>query len=686
MAILDNLRADVRNLGLTALLAPGVMTASGSRLDIFAKNIGQTRVMDNGEFPHVFTGFETMFSDYTFDSTKRNNPVKVIAIVDKYAMKVASIRAGSNPSRTVIYRDLETGEVSYFDIRRFTHFTNDYGYENIMRSNIQVNDIIDPDIEFYSSPAKDGNIYKLGINANVAFVTMLETTEDCFGISASLAERMSPRGLEMKSISIDMKKYPLNIHGDEETYKFIPDIGDSVGADGILCAFRPIKKFSAISDLQPDKLNRINHLFDKKVYAHPGSKVVDIEVHMDSRCALPSRIYEQVKVYAEARLSYWKTIIDVYNSVASLPISNKFNTLVTRAMGFVMAAKQTVPGIQKRTKVLLLDKYNPINLKIDIMLSHQVTVNRGHKTSGREGGKGVVIVKPDNEMPIDDQGFRADIVIDPVSVLKRTNIIQLYEQYINRVCKWFAMNLDRLGNSEQQFAGIVELLNDINPEYAKLISEEHPTELLRARFAEHCKNDTINVCIPPGMNNLTKDMVRLLRNKYQTPISPIEFIIDTSTGKKKIRTKTSVPIGSKYIYLLSKYPKPMAPGYGYVNTCHMPVSCRDKNEVPISTTPIRFGESESRIFATTVDISTVLRLKNLFSGARSGPRLMINALMAESHPSQLKRVDVSSEALYDDNPSIRIAHHLFCTAGIELQESLISTDEAAKHFDSVSKL
>ena len=686
MGLMNNLLIDLRHVGLTGLLSSGITKCSGSRLDLFAKNIAQVRIPKNGgDFPDMFTGFESMFGEYCFNSTERDNEIKVIAIIDKYALKISHIRAGSNPMRTIIYRDMKTGEISYFNVNRWTSYSNDYGYENIMKTNIQVNDVIAPDKEIYSSPAKDDDLYMIGVNANVAFNTLLETTEDCILMSESLADRIAPMSIETKSIVFDMKKYPLNCYGNDEVYRIIPDIGDVVNPDGILCAFRPVTKFSTISDLMAHKLTKINHIFDQKIYAHPGAKVVDIEVYLDSKSELPTRVYEQLKIYHEARMDYWKKIIDVYEQVKTLPLSHKFNTLVTRALGRLVAAKQPIQGIKRQTRVMLTDKFNPITLRIDITLAHKVTVNNGHKVSGRDGAKGVIKIKPDSEMPVDEQGFRADLCIDLISVVKRTNDIQFYEQYINRVLKWQAMNLESVGTIEQQFGRIVEVLNDINPEYARLIVEQHPTYELREQYVAMCKADTIKVCIPPSVDSVDQHMVQRLREKYNTPISPVEFTVNTSTGKKRVRSKEPMCIGSKYIYLLSKYPKPLASGFGYVNKCHMPVDAKDKDSAPIGTKPIRFGESESRIFAATTDISTLLRLRCLYSGSRIGPKMMIESLMSTAHPSQLKRVPVETDVLYNDNTSIRVTHNMIETCGIDLQNTVISEHDAEAIFESLPK-
>jgi hypothetical protein len=687
MSITDNMRVLPQHQGITNLMCPGSLHDSAGRQDMYASHCTQTRVPANGELPHIFTGFESLVADYSFNSAVRKNTIKVIAIVNKYEPKLGSIRVGSNPMRTVIYRDMTTGEISYFDLRKYTHFTNEFGYENHMKTNIQVGDVIKADTEIYSSSAKDGGLYKIGVNANVAFMTTLDTTEDSLVMSESLAAKLAPTSIEMKTIAIDVRKYPLNLYGNEEYYKIIPDIGDCVNPDGILCAFRPVRKYNAISDLMPHKLFTVNHLFDDKIFAHPGAKVIDIEVYINNKSDMTPRIYDQLMIYNEARVAYWQEIVSVYEKHKNIPISGKFNSLVTRAMGRLLFAGRSVSGIGKMPKISMMDKFSNIKLKIDITLAHKVVVNKGFKSTGRDGAKGVVVViKPDDEMPIDEQGFKADICIDPVAVLKRTNIIQLYEQYFNRVLKWQAMHLDSLGPIENQFARIIEVLNDINPEYAKIVANTKNTKDKIERYVDDCKNDTIKLCCPPGMDKLNTETIFLLNQKYSTPISPVEFTIMTSSGKKRIKTKDPVCIGAKYIYLLSKYPKPLAPGFGYVNQYHLPIGLKDKNATPIGTTPIRFGEAESRMFTTAVGPEAIIRLRCLYGNSKIGPNAMLDAIMSTDTPSKIDRVNISTEELYDDNHAIRIAEHMLNTCGIQMQNSIISDEEAESIYTRLNNL
>lgn len=682
----EQMRVDPKYLGIVGLLTPGILHISGNRSDMVGSHIPQARIPYRGEHPNVFTGYEGIFADYTFDTTRRKNEIIVLAVVNKYDVKIGLIKPGCNPSRTVIYRDTVTGEISYFDLNRYTSFTAEYGYENQIKTNIQEGDVIQPDVEIYSSPACDNGEYRLGVNANTAYMSMLDTTEDAMVISESMANKLSPLSIETKTININFSEYPINLYGDQDDYRIIPNIGEQVRDDGIIFASRPTRPY-AVSDLVMSRLSSVNYMTDNKIYGYPESTVIDIEVYLDSKYDKLPKAYDQIKQYHIQRMKYWNTIVQIYQKYKDMPISAKFNTLVTKAMSRVVAGRGMVHGFGKRPKVgLINEKKVPIEMTIEITTMHRVLVNKGFKISDRYGTKGVICnIKPDHEMPIDDYGFRADICIDPVSVLKRTNIFQLYEQLINRTLKYFASKLDeRYSTITEQYRAILNILADINPTYANQVQEVLNTDSKIASYVDECKTDTIKVHIPPGAKNMTKELINYLQDKYQTPVSPVTFIINTKDGDKVERTKGNVLIGAKYIYLLHKYPKPLAPGAGYVNQFHFPMSLKNKNAVPVGPTPIKFGESESRIFLLANDIGPLLRMRCLYGNSSIGPKVLLDTLLTHDNPANLDRVDISTEELYDDNDAIRIAHHMFNTCGIDMQNIVIDEDQADQLFRATS--
>jgi len=473
MGVTDNMCINPKMISLTDLISPFCTESSAGRNNMLASHITQWRVPNEGEFPVVFSGFESMFADYTLDTTAREHDIKVVAIVHKYDIQLGAVTLGNNPMYTVVYIDLETGELGYFNMHRYTNPTNGFGYENITKPPRCIpGTVIRPDERLYESKANSDGLYKMGVNANVAFITTLDTTEDALVMSESTAKKLQPLGIDNVQLKIDLSKYPLNLYGDSEEFKLFPDIGDRVNPNGVLCGFRRVSDFSAVSDLDKNRLSKINYLYDDLVYAHPNAKIIDIEVHLDGRVNLPSRIYDQVHKYRNARLKYFEEIDKIYEENKNIPITDKFNTLVTRAKGRLLAAKRHVKGIGKRSQVKLVDKISQVGLQIDITLAYDVLVNKGHKSTGREGAKGVIgVIRPDEDMPVDEQGVRADICIDPMSVLKRTNDSQFHEQYLGRVLLFISRRLKTLPDTNSRFSLITEVLNDINPEYCKLVKK-----------------------------------------------------------------------------------------------------------------------------------------------------------------------------------------------------------------------
>jgi len=106
VSIIEDMKIDHRLLGLTNLLSIGNGHCSAGRQEMFSNHIQQARPVADAELPDIFSGFEALFSDYTFNSASIENDVKVLAVVNKFSV------GAHNPLRTVIYRDLSNGEVA----------------------------------------------------------------------------------------------------------------------------------------------------------------------------------------------------------------------------------------------------------------------------------------------------------------------------------------------------------------------------------------------------------------------------------------------------------------------------------------------------------------------------------------------------------------------------------------------
>lgn len=91
-------------------------------------------------------------------------------------------------------------------------------------------------------------------------------------------------------------------------------------------------------------------------------------------------------------------------------------------------------------------------LLVRIWIERNIELTTGDKIAGRHGNKGVVIVKPDDEMPRLEDGRVIEAVISPASVISRMNIGQLLETEIS----WY---LNESGLSDEELSELNSLLS-----------------------------------------------------------------------------------------------------------------------------------------------------------------------------------------------------------------------------------
>lgn len=687
-----NSKVDHRLLGFEMLLCPFVMHNSSPRMDMFSAHLPQAQLLKGGEHPKCFTGYESIVADYTFDTTERDQDAEILAVIPKYRTISGAYQINDNPTIVVVYLGLEDRKIHYFEINKYTKGSGGYGYYNNQHNHHLLNPgtYLSKDTKLVSSPIHNGEKYGLGVNANVAFMTLQGTVEDAFVISRSLAKKMQSRSIKTMTILVSPSQHPLNLYGDDSEIKFLPDIGEMVREDGILCGLRSPNESTFISDTLDQELYNPQHLHDKLYYAPAGSIILDIDFYVN-KSKVPAHLYTQVEKYVEAINIYHKRIVEIYKEYKhKYELAPEFNTLVARATERLIAGGIKIRDMPFKSNTKLSDKDSLIEyLQIEVTYTHPIDVSRGFKISGRDGGKGVICdIWEDEDMPIDDFGFRADICIDPISCVDRLITGQLYEQYINRVSEFVRRKVTN-NEVDHAFNYIIDYFNDINPNYAKVTRQTYVTKTERDEFVQDCINNGIFVNIPPSLDTLGTDLILKLRDKYRADITPVEYNLKLRDGTvKRIRTKKNVCIGEKYIYLLYKMPEPSASGMGYVNQFKTPIrpSTEARKGYPISQTPVRFGEDEFRVFQEGLtDPSEAMRLACLQANSPEGIDLLMEHLLTAPKPTRINRIPISTKQLVESNSVIGIVHHMLSTVGINSRDTLtkeIDPKKIEKYFGS----
>ena len=685
---LNNLNADVRLLGIVPLINPFMDKLSSQRGMMMSDHVGQSLIVDGCEIPHCFTGFEKKVGKYSIDKTARDQEVQVVAVIPKFILSEGSYPVHYNPSKTVIYRGMSDGKIGCFDIEDFTTVTDGFGYRNVYgNASINVGNIINKNDVIVHAPTHEGELYKLfGCNLNVAYMAIPQVTEDGIAISESAAKKLETEGYSTISIDIRPDQIPLNLYGDDNNYKFMPDIGTHVSDDGVVCVLRSPTADSIIHDMSPANLKKIQHLHDKLYRIPAGAEILDIYVSINRKNKPVSTIrtdviYQQAEAYRQKINTYHRSIYKLYQQLVEVSgneYTDAFSTLAYNAAGELLSAGERLDNtcIMRKNGVLIpiRNKADIEFIHIDIKYRHKRPIRHGFKLTGRFGNKGVVSkIIPDDECPTDAEGFRADIIIDPVSVFNRMNPGQQYEQFINRGNVLLRRRVTEVINTtkdyQRAFDMMLEWANDLNPNYAQLLAEIMPTMEDKISLV----NDTIKrgflMNIPPFTSGIDQQKILYLSDKYNIKASPVTYIITDENGnKKRVVTKQPVLIGEMFTWLLNKIPHLRACGIGYINNFRTPVKSSDKyNSIsPYPVSALRFGEDEMRNIIAVAGGETAALIHGMYANNKEALDKLAEILLHSPNPSRIPNVGMTLAEIIRGNSMVNVTKHMFGCFGVDI--------------------
>lgn len=666
---------------------------SSPRLTMLGSHITQTPTIRGAEFNRLFAGYEREFGRLTFNSTERDQPIKVLRVIPKYSpsvnYQVAQIK-GVQPRTTVIYRGLDDNKVGYFHINRSFIGSDGFGFEykfynkNKLRPDVE----IPQDMVLASSPSIHGSRYAFGTNANVAYMPRLATAEDAFQIDDVLAEKLTSERYVQVVCNLRPDHKLLMLNGTPGNRKFLPDVGEFVNENGVFCATRPTRLPTYAADTDPAALTRLRAATDEIVNVPVGSQLIDLDVYVNRKRPTDSS-YTQLQDYVEASITYWKSIYAAYVEFGTYgDITNTFNSLVSSAVTNLIACGIPVSFLRDPTsdadkklqktmsdpEIIGVNKTPVEFFQIVATLHVPRIVTNGHKITGLSGEKGVIGERtPTEDMPTDEQGFVANLVIDPRSPPARMNFSQLFEQGINRVSEFVRREAEKKfkDSPEDAFMTFIEWFTDVHPNYGKLVNEINATPKEREEFAKACIDDFPIIHIPPYLRTITFRNVLAWIRKWKAYESRVTYTVYGRNGKKRrTTTRDTVCIASKYVILLCKFPEQTASGFTRIS--HIGIATKSKeprHSFPISRNPVKFiGEDDGRILAIEGLVAETARIMCLYSNSpNTGVIRFVKTLFMAEKPTALEDIDVSTKDLMRDNAILSVLFHDIAFLGVELR-------------------
>ena len=701
-ALSEDLVVRPEYLGMQTLLSPFAQHSSAQRLLMFGSHSAQSMVIEGSEQPRCMTGYENMVGQYEFSKNRIDQDIVIRKVIPKFnpsAFKESAMDV--IPSWTVIYT-AEDGKVHCMDVSTYTFLHDGFGYYNQMlclqEERLHPGNLIPKGTKLTTSPSHKGDRWCMGTNANVIYMGEWGSTEDACIVSRSLAEKGTNLAILQTKLTIGVDDIPLDLYGDGINYKCFPNIGEYVRPDGVLIGLRRNSESTFVSDMLPSRLREAELIHDELHKAPPGAMVIDVDVYLNRQAFEKMKdrddsIYKQFLDFHKAHEYYHNSVLDAYREFCSkegenLPWSPEFNTLVVRSACLSNNKKFVGKSIK------LYDARDPVEfITIVLTYAYKRKITLGSKLTDRCGGKGVVSeIRPDECMPVDDNGIRADIIMTPPSMVNRMNPAQAMEQFWNRAALQVMRNvrtnilgIDRDAqmedwtqdpgvrkNFKQIFEYIIDFFNDFRPAYAKFMREIHTSDKDKFEFICACMKEGLYLINAYRTPNTPEDVLKVTK-KYGIVKTPVTYkVMNKDTGEwHTVRTRKPMLIGSKYLMHLGKLPSGSisAVALGHVNQHEIPIKPKSKHiksQNVIGLTPQKFGEDETCIMNMSIGPRAIARLYGSYATSPECVKQLAELLLKEPCPSALVCMPTSTQEIIHKGANISLLTHMLGVIGYDV--------------------
>lgn len=653
-------------IGAIAALNAFPGNGSASRAQMSHTQLSQAVTLVHPTTRIVQTGVEMEFAKYAYSIKMPCNAI-ILEIV-----KSVERPEGEMQDYVVIYQDSDTQELGCISLISHYSYQGYFGYSyrpgkdmHLLRINSHVpKGAILREV----NSVNDHGDFMMGREVNVAFMSHPGTADDAFVVSESFLQRMQYQTVERVMISWGVGNFPLNLYGSGDQYKIFPEIGEKIRDDGLLMAVRPVDKDeSTNSGLEFDPLapvtrtqtacSTVCHATDKKWYiGGGGATVTAIEIYHDGRDRVYTAQDDQPMRYYRKSIIFAERIKQIYMTYKSrlgerLRLSGALHKLVTDSLAVLSPER----GAERLSRVVKQVPIGRWTAWFTIVRTH--TPGMGSKYSCTYAGKGVVSqILPDEQMPMDADGTRAEVLIDPGSTYDRTIPARLYEHYLtgtaaklNRIIEGLtgipkgtvkSTSYRLLQNKPDVVQSIfdrwVQWHGMINPDVAEWVAQG---KIGKNRLDHVCHLIEYGCTIYRPVDStteITKLIPQLEKSEYRPTYGPVTFI---DGNGKRVLTKDKVRISSLYFVELNK---PGTDGNAANFTRIAPLG------VPAIPTGSDAYASASRIVATRAEGEAEVRI-SLSYGDMHNPYAFV-AEMINRHTNPAVLSYTADRLLQIDNP------------------------------------
>ena len=558
---------------------------SSSRKVMFSIHKSHALNLFKAEKAIVETGYEIRFGDLSSSVIETDSNYKVVGKISKFSFS-------PDHHYYLILEDLNNKRLDVLERISYHPVTESYGYlyNNSYMDSLTPGQIIPNKTIVRKSLAYDEYMNRTeGINFNVAYMSLDKNMEDSVIFSDVAAKKMTAPLIKPVTIMINENDIPLNIYGDENTYKCIPDIGEEI-KNSILIALRKEKKEDAIYTQSVERLRHI--MMSDEKFTLTG-RVIDVNIRCNNIPNLDVHYNGQFKMY--------------YNELQRM--SSEIVQIVTqyKANGYQLSYElEKLFANSKRVlnKDQYINKRLFSNIILDIVVLEELPLKPGDKTSNRYGGKGVVsTILPQNMMPRFGDNEYVDVILNSNGVYGRENPGQLFELSITHIgceiLKRIKMGQYSIDESFDLITKYIEFISEKEADSMRAVLREMDIEEKRFFLESFIQDGAIQISAKPVSEVMDIDKLNEMYKAFPwVTQTEIEVPMRDSNGNiRYLKARRPIVVGKQYTFRLKQYAeeKFSATSLSATNIRNENTkskASRDFREL-YSNTPIRFGNMET---------------------------------------------------------------------------------------------
>ena len=399
-----------------AATIPGAASTSPVRLGSMAIKALETSLpLEHYDVPIVNTGIEAVLADHC-EIIKMPSSGTVVQLLEV-----------SRNHFKVVYEEID-GTLRSIEVRNFVKGHEKFGFplyftEEFLK--LANGDYIEEGTILADSKQRDLGMLTWTRAMVGVPGTFNQSSEDSILFCEESLEELGYYTYTDLTLSVDRTDILLNINGNKDVYKPLPEVGDHIMDDGAVMGKRNVSYFLSPAILSDDALNEFNEAFDKVLYNGSGggkkTEVVAIEIINTERKDKFPEMMNQINELLRKRDSVASNLKALSRQYKKVHPSITKDVLYNHA----------ISNVKKITY-----KAKPVNVRIKLTIKKLQYPTLGTKGSGRHGNKGIICgTEKRANMPRFENGVVADFIFEAATVGNRQNTPVITMGGLGTVCR-----------------------------------------------------------------------------------------------------------------------------------------------------------------------------------------------------------------------------------------------------------